>query len=475
MDTELKKLELKIRGTHCANCEILIERQFKKVSGVEKVNVDYATGRTEVYYSKQPSLEELQSRIAEHGYALSYPNDKTEESHSQEKPEYLKILGVLVGIIGVYYGLKSFGLIPKLGFSENMSYGFVFLLGLVAAVSTCLAVAGGLLLAVAAKYNESHPKLSGWQKFKPNLYFNIGRIISYAFLGAIIGAFGSVLTLSTRINGVLTLLASAIMILLGFQLLHIFPWLRRFYPRMPKFLGHTVHNAASKESKAGPFFLGASTFFLPCGFTIALQLYVLSKGSAVTGALTMLVFALGTLPSLLSLGAISSFAKGAFQSNFLRFAGVVVILLAVFNIGNGLTLAGIDVDLFPNAQVEAPAGNIDTTGMNPFIAQYIKNAQAPAEKVDVVDGKQIVRMKIVDLNYVPSKFIVAKGVPVEWQIDASKAAGCAQVITVPKLGLVKYLSSNKVSKIEFTPKSEGKISFSCTMGMTTPRASFTVI
>ncbi len=95
--------------------------------------------------------------------------------------------------------------------------------------------------------------------------------------------------------------------------------------------------------------------------------------------------------------------------------------------------------------------------------------------MEIVNGKQIAKMKIIDLNYVPAKFIVKEGVPVEWQIDASKAAGCAQVIIAPKLKLTKYLSPNQINKIEFTPKGTGKIYFMCTMGMTTNGASFEVV
>ena len=81
--------------------------------------------------------------------------------------------------------------------------------------------------------------------------------------------------------------------------------------------------------------LGAATFFLPCGFTQALQLYVLAKASVAAGALTMLAFSLGTLPALLSLSAVSSFARGAFQRHFLKVAGVAVIVLGLMNIQYG--------------------------------------------------------------------------------------------------------------------------------------------
>ena len=62
----------------------------------------------------------------------------------------------------------------------------------------------------------------------------------------------------------------------------------------------------------------------------------------------MLAFALGTLPALLSLSALSSFAKGAFQRHFLKFAGAAVIVLGVMNIQYGLVLTGSGMSEAPS-------------------------------------------------------------------------------------------------------------------------------
>ena len=338
-----------------------------------------------------------------------------------------------------------------------MSYGVVFLIGLFAAVSTCIAVVGGLLLAVAEKHNELHPELSGIQKFRPHIYFNAGRIVGYTAFGAAIGGLGSVISLSPQFNGYLTLLVSVVMLLLGFQLLHLFPWLRRFSPKMPKFIGHKIHDLSGKESKGTPFVLGAFTFFLPCGFTMALQLYVLATGDWKIGALTMLVFSLGTLPALLSLSAITSFAKGAFQRHFLKFAGVLVVLLAIFNINNGFALAGINIDL---------ASAFKNNGS-------VASNSTPTSQI--VDGKQIVDMTVSGYSYTPSKFTVVQGVPVEWRIDGRNAVGCGQVLVMPTLGVSKYLSPEGITTITFTPTETGTIPFNCSMGMMTRGAAFTVV
>jgi hypothetical protein len=213
-----------------------------------------------------------------------------------------------------------------------------------------------------------------------------------------------------------------------------------------------------------PFVFGALTFFMPCGFTQALQLYVLSKGSFLTGMLTMGVFALGTLPALLSLSAILSFAKGKFQQYFMKFAAVVVVLIGIFNISNGVVLAGLG---------KSDQSDTSSSGNGQQVIQNGAPYRDP--NVQIVNGVQIVKMKIVGYEYVPANVTVYANMPVEWQIDASKAAGCAQAITIPKLNITQFLPKDGVKKITFTPTEAGDIGFSCTMGMTTPGAAFKVI
>lgn len=454
----MKKLHVKIHGTHCASCEVLIERTLKKIPGVERANVRFATGETEITVSDENiGIKHIEDAVRDSGYSVSWWHERHTAgvAHKNSPQDYLEIGYVFLFIVAAYLLLSRFDILPRgFGISDTMGYGLVFVIGLVAALSTCLAVAGGLLLAVAAKYNESYPNLSSYQKFKPTLYFNIGRVLSYTAFGAAIGALGSVISLSSFGTGILSIIASLVMIILGFQMLHLFPWMKRFQPTMPKFITHKIHDLAGKDSKGGPLTLGALTFFLPCGFTQALQLYVLSKGSPAVGALTMLVFSLGTLPALLSLGFVSSFATGTFQKHFVRFSAVLVVMLGFWNIDNGLALAGINVNLGAFARGGATA----------------ETALAPIE-----NGAQVVRMKVAGLEYVPSRFAVRQGIPVEWRIDGSGAQGCAQVITVPSLGITKYLPPDKETVVRFTPQEAGDISFSCSMGMTTRGAKFTVL
>src|SRR5258708_17586620 len=178
--------------------------------------------------------------------------------------DYVEIGAAFLIIVAILFGLGQLDLLPnQFGVSETMNYGLVFVIGLVASVSSCIAVTGGLLVAVAAKYNEASTALTPVQRMKPHIYFNAGRILSYTLLGGAIGALGSALTLSPEINGVLTLVASAVMILLRLQMLPLLTALTRFLPTMPKSVSHFIHDLAERDANGGPFVLCAPTFFPP--------------------------------------------------------------------------------------------------------------------------------------------------------------------------------------------------------------------
>ena len=450
---ERKKLKLKIEGMTCSSCEVLIENEFKKIPGVENAFVHQASGKADVYCSGRPALHEFQKAVAVHGYQVDMWGESLAAEalvHGNTKDDYLQIGSIFLFLVTSYLFLKQMELLPQgLGLSENMGFGFVFLIGLVAAFSSCIAVVGGLLVAASAKYSETHPHLTGYQKFKPHIYFNLGRVVSYMVFGGLVGLLGSTLTLSPRVNGVLILLVSVVMILLGFQLLKLFPSLGRFQPKMPKFIAHRIYAMAEKNSKSTPFVLGGLTFFLPCGFTQALQLYVLTQGDWLTGALTMLMFSLGTLPALLSLSTVTSFAKGEGQKFLLKFAGVMVILIGSFNINNGLVLAGVRIG--QAASVQEPS-------------EVIPSEQA----IEIVDGKQIVEMAVEGFSYSPSTFTVQAGIPVEWRIDGSGARGCAASLIMADFDLTAYLSPTKTTTLSFTPAEVGTYFFNCSMGMMKP-------
>jgi uncharacterized protein len=452
-DARPRYLQLEISGMHCANCVVAVERALKDAPGVQSVRASYPPGRAVIGYKDEIDLRGVHDALEAQGYRAKAVNEVDDPSPPKADRNHLEIAAAFLILIGVAFTLQHFQLLPR-GFSvsDQMTYGLALLIGLVASLSSCLAVTGGLLVALAAKYNEANPYLSDQQRVLPHLYFNVGRILSYTLLGGAIGALGGALTLSPSASGAITLIASLVMIMLGLNMLGFLPNIGRYLPTLPPSLAHRLHDATTAETKGVAFLLGAATFFLPCGFTQALQLYVLSKGSFTVGALTMLAFALGTLPALLSLSAVSSLAKGAFQKHFLRFAGATIILLGIFNIRYGLVLTGSEVARPPTA-----------------------NSGAVAAEVQPDRSFQRIAMKVVDLEYNPHQFTVKQGIPVQWWIDGSQAEGCGRVLLAPGLGIRKILSDASATLINFTPQKTGDYAFNCGMGMMTPDSKITVL
>ncbi|EKD76020.1 MAG: Heavy metal transport/detoxification protein [uncultured bacterium] len=442
---------IRVRGMTCASCEVIIERKLKQINGIQHVKVNHTTGWCEIEHDSTVPLylKDLKNVLHENGYRLW-----SESADSVQKQQHhWREFGVVLIILFVAYTLlKTLGLFSlSTSVDTSINFGAIFVIGLVAAVSTCTALVSGLILSVSAKYNELHQAATKWQRVKPHLLFNLGRLISYFVLGGVIGLIGQAITPSPFFTGILTIIISIVMILLGIDILKLFQG-KRFIPKMPKWFSQKMYNLTESDHPWIPFILGSLTFFLPCGFTQSMQLYALTTGSFWQGGITMLVFALGTLPALLGIGMLASFAKGSFARYFMKFSGAMVLVLGLYNFNNGLALANIQpANWFSNSS----------------------SATANNEVASVTDGKQIINMAVEGISYSPASFTIKLGVPVEWHIDGAAAQGCAQILTVPNLNISKQLSTTTDNVITFTPTQVGRLNFSCPMGMA--RGSFNVI
>lgn len=439
---------LRIDGMTCASCELLLERKLRTMKGVQSVSASHKKGTVRITTKADELVDDalLSAAIEDAGYGLADNNVLT---LSTNKRKWLEIGVSLLIILALYKALAAFNLVSLAPSTAGaLSIGGIFVIGLVAGTSSCLAVTGGLLLALAAKHNALHRAETPAQKFKPLLQFNIGRLLSYFLLGGLVGVLGQSMTLSTRMTGYMNILVALVMLYLALSILGIVK--KGSFPiKPPKKVSHWIANISDSDHPAAPFALGALTFFLPCGFTQSLQLIALASGNFATGALVMSVFALGTLPTLLGISAISSRAKGSSLNLFLRFSGTLVFVLALFNLNSGLALTGFDLSraLVDNNTTNAPATAIQ-------------------------GNMQEVSMKVTPTGYEPSQLTIHAGVPVRWKIDGTGAIGCTSIMTIPSLNITKSLGQGE-NIIEFTAPQKGPLAFMCSMGMV--RGSFTVL
>jgi sulfite exporter TauE/SafE/copper chaperone CopZ len=451
----------------CVNCENIIERELSPVTGIEQVKASYSAGTVTITFDESIiGLEEIEKKLEKADYfvireeaILKQEKEKQvsgkagNAAASVGKTDYTDIVAVLIIMFAVYMIANRFGLLNIFNAfpvaKEGMGYGMLFIIGVLTSVH-CVAMCGGICLSQCVPKNQPEDyRPSRFETMKPSLLYNLGRVISYTVIGGIVGAIGSVVSFSGAMKGFVQLAAGVFMVIMGLNMLNIFPGLRKFNPRMPKIFAKKIY---AKRLSSSPLYIGILNGLMPCGPLQAMQLYALSTGSPVKGAIAMFLFSVGTFPLMFLFGALSSFMNKKFSGKLMKSSAVLVVVLGMFMFGNGISLSGISFPSFPmsSSQAQAGSGNIAT----------------------LEDGVQTVTIGLASGRYEP--IIVQKGVPVKWVIKAEGGDinGCNNSIVVPKLGLKKDLATGD-NVIEFTAEESGVIPYSCWMGMI--RSKITVV
>jgi sulfite exporter TauE/SafE/copper chaperone CopZ len=448
MTQNLKEKIYYVKGMHCASCEILLEKELLKFENIKFVDASTNEGIVKIgYINKEPDIKELNHFFKKYGYTFF---EKPFDFKEEDKTDWEFVFGFVILIFSIIFFLKSLG-IGSINVNSTSSLPAFFFLGIVASISSCGALVGGLMLSMSRQWNEIYlQKNSIAYKLEPYLLFNIGRIISYAILGGVVGFIGGRIQLSLGFSSFLTILVSVLMMVLGLQMLNI-KYFRNFKIALPKFFTRFIADERKFKGKYMPFLMGALTFFLPCGFTLTAQSLALLSGDFLKASLIMLSFALGTTPGLLAIGfsSVKFLDKKHLANSFSKAAGILVLFFALYNLNSQLNVLG-----FPN------------------VSEF-KNSLSNKENINqkdlppIVDGKQVIKMKALASGYKPNYFTVRAGIPVRWEIENINATGCTNEIISRDLfeGSIP-LEINKTSVKEFVPPEKpGKYRFSCWMGM----------
>jgi len=218
-----------------------------------------------------------------------------------------------------------------------VEYAAVFLAGLFGSLH-CVGMCGGFVAAYSLKLHATSRPL-------PHLLFNAGRLSMYAVIGGVLGLFGSAFDLIGRfsgLEGLRSLLAGSLIVLLGLGRLG---WLRQGNAREESRIGRAfrqVFGASLKIQGAhGAFLAGLPIGFLPCGLLLPVELMAASTGDFFRGALVMLLFGLGTSPTLVALGMASSLLKRVASLPVQRAVAGLFIAIGVTLILEGLGVGGV--------------------------------------------------------------------------------------------------------------------------------------
>ena len=441
----------KAKGMHCQSCETLIDRAVKSIDGVKEVVSNYENETVRVTFdTDKTTLDQICSKVESKGYDCDLETKK-EIKHTKnfDDSEYLvidsklaKTFGIIFGTIGVvllgYYLYTLSGSIALPTISQNMSYGLLFLVGLLTGFH-CVSMCGGFVVSYTAKHAQE-----GTKAYSSHLMYGLGKTLSYTLIGASFGLLGSIIIFTPFMRGAAGIIAGGFLIIFGLNMLNIIPGLRKIRIHTPRFIAKFVGTEAQKHKS--PLIIGLlNGLMLACGPLQAIYIMAAGTGSPLEGAKLLFVFGLGTLPVMLSFGFFTSFLSSKATHKILKASGMLVIILGAIMMNRGLALTGSGLDA---SSLLVSAGGSDITG-----------------NVVAMEGDyQVIRMDVTRAGWEPNKFVLKKDVPVKWIINGKEITGCNNAIQVPKFGLEFDIKQGEQT-IEFTPDKEGVISWSCWMGM----------
>jgi sulfite exporter TauE/SafE/copper chaperone CopZ len=429
----------------CRTCERRIERYVARIPGVTHVSASSARGRVEYTATAPVPHAQLETAIAGAGYALGNASWISTDGRVWLTAGVGLLVVLALAVVGRVAGIFE----PSTGAAGIGEGGLLvaLLLGLTAGVSTCLALTGGLVLALSASFaarRDPDEEVSFFDRIRPSAVFVWGRVVGFAAFGALLGAVGASVAMPPWLVAVLMLVVAIVMTLLGVRLTGLSPRLAGWSPTLPPSLAARLgieEGASGAYSDTRAAVLGAATFFLPCGFTQAVQVYALSTGSPWIAAAIMTVFALGTAPGLLALGGLPNLVPGDLRPALTRVVGVVVLAFAVVNGLGGLRLVGVS----PEAIVASGGG-----------------AAGPVAASE--GGVQVVRTTQVAEGYVPATATITAGQPTRWLITSEEPRSCAIFLRVPALDISVMLEPGE-NEIALPPMDPGVLAYTCSMGM----------
>ncbi|MEA4924629.1 MAG: sulfite exporter TauE/SafE family protein [Syntrophomonadaceae bacterium] len=448
MKAVIAQIDLTIAGMSCTSCEMRIEKALDPLDGVIEAKAAYNTSTVKVAFDENRiKPAKIIKSIENLGYQVNYQSGRRgtlinlNEKFKDDKLSINQILGIGIMLYALYLIIDNtigFNFIPQV--DQSMSYGILFMVGILTSLH-CVSMCGGINLSQCVAHDTENNRADGLARLKPSFWYNLGRVISYTIIGGIAGALGSAVSFSGTARGVVAIAAGIFMIIMGANMLNLFPWLRKLNPRLPK----SLSNRINKKSGTGkPLIVGLLNGLMPCGPLQAMQLCALAAGSFAAGALSMLMFALGTVPLMFGLGALSSLLSARFTRRLMQVSAILVIFLGVIMLNRGLNLGGFNALAIgsPEISQSAVAANV---------AQISGNVQTITTTMD--SGR-----------YTP--IIVQKGIPVKWTIkaQAQDLNGCNNPISIPQYKIEKRLVPGD-NLIEFTPAEAGSIIYTCWMGM----------
>ncbi|WP_458700162.1 sulfite exporter TauE/SafE family protein [Sulfurospirillum sp. 1307] len=214
---------------------------------------------------------------------------------------------------------------------DNINLFAIISVALLGSLGHCIGMCGGFIVAYSSA--KIDPKSSRISQFFSHMFYSIGRVTSYTFLGAVFGYIGSVISFSKTSTGYLYFFIGLLMVLMGLSLMGKIRFLTSLECSISsdgwvkKIFSSLIHS----KSYLSFYGLGLLNGFLPCGLVYFFAISAAATGSMFWGAVTMFIFGISTIPVLLSFGFIVGFLKStSFREIMIKTASVVIMAYGIY-------------------------------------------------------------------------------------------------------------------------------------------------
>ncbi len=214
---------------------------------------------------------------------------------------------------------------------ESADLWTIFLVALLGSLGHCIGMCGGFVVAYStAKIGPHH---SRFFQTVAHLLYSLGRIVSYMFIGGLFGYLGSQISFSMTSKGVLFIIVGILMVLIGISLNGKLKFLTVIEHSLAQssLFKKLFKSVIQSRSLASFFYMGVLNGLIPCGLVYFFATAAIASGSAVMGAVVMLVFGIATVPALFILGMISGFiSQMSWRKYVLTVAAVIISLYGLY-------------------------------------------------------------------------------------------------------------------------------------------------
>ncbi|MBU0527408.1 sulfite exporter TauE/SafE family protein [Candidatus Micrarchaeota archaeon] len=420
----MKTIKLKTKGMECHSCAQSIEATIKKLDGVSHVKSNYQNEMTEILFDESKIDEEVFiTKIKDLGFTMG-----DDSSIHSKFGSFAIALGIITILASVYLLIRNDINFDFNNISMETGFATLFILGFFTGFH-CIGMCGGFVLSYTKNLKNPGDLL-------PHILYGSGKTLSYTVFGALFGLVGSFIAFTIELRAGVAIFAGLFLVLYGVNMLNLIPVLRKAQLKIPSII------PLKWRRSHGPLVTGLlNGLMIACGPLQALYIFAAGTGSPMAGAQALFFFGLGTLAPLLTFGVVSNFLSAAFSHNIVKFSGILVIFLGLAMASNGLNLLGVGI---------LPADALENdTQINITLSE---------------DNYQVIKMEVNRYGWEPNSFILKRGIPVKWEIDAKELNGCNNEIIVLEFDLDIKLKPG-LQTVEFTPESEGTIRWSCWMGM----------